>query len=55
MTLDTGLYHLSIKLSVINMHWGMISHLTFLLGKVKRLEQNHVKQFIILSRNKFFQ
>lgn len=38
MTLGTGLYHLSIKLSGINMHWEMILHLTFLLGKVEKLK-----------------
>lgn len=38
MTLDAGLYHLSIKLCVINMHWEMISHITFLLGKVEKLK-----------------
>lgn len=55
MTLDAGLlYHLSIKLSVINMHWEIISHITFKKnGIVKEFGQHHIYQFIILCRNNF--
>lgn len=54
MTLDARLYHLNIKLSVVNMHWGIISHLTFRKsGRAKRFGQDHIKQFIILFRNIF--
>lgn len=38
MTLDAGLYHLSIKLSMINIHWEMTSRLTVLLGEVNKLK-----------------
>lgn len=38
MILDAGLYRLSIEFSIINTHWEIISHMTFLLEKVGKLK-----------------
>lgn len=55
MTLDAGLYHLNIKLSVINVCWEMLSHLTFRKSRnIKGLGQTTYNNLLSYVEINFF-